>query len=144
MADDRSTDTWILAGRQAPLRLPRPNTEDMAGLAVEVASLKDPIVGLSDRFSGHGLATLTGQVKGLDRDDGTGPNVGTARRPRPYPPAQEGRQQTPKSRSRAGRVHSGHSDRRSDGGRLTWENGDELGCCWNVAGNCLIDRLISA
>ena len=58
MADDRSTDARIPC--EVPLRFPRPNTEDMAGLAVELASLKDPIAGVSDRFSR--LATLTEQT----------------------------------------------------------------------------------
>ena len=72
MADD----AWIPC--RAPLRLPRPNTQDMAGLAVELASLKDPMVGLSDRFSGHDLATLTGQVwtETMGRDKTRAPHVG--------------------------------------------------------------------
>jgi hypothetical protein len=68
MADDRSTDTWIPC--RAPLRLPRPNTEYMAGLAVELASLKDPIVGLSDRFSVTVLRLLLDR-SGQRRWDGT-------------------------------------------------------------------------
>lgn len=36
----------------AGLRLPRPDTNDMAGLAEELAALRDPVGGMSDRFPG--------------------------------------------------------------------------------------------